>query len=114
FVKSAAFVPMLFERQEDTMLAIERLPDSAIKDRARLVLPENARLVVWVIINVEEWNPRETMPRTVLPPPAGGSPEPDIPNWAWHEYGNRVGFWRMPAVVDRCGLRAVLAVDGLC
>ena len=34
------------------------------------------------------------MPRTVLTPPAGGSPMPDVPNWAWHEYGNRVGFWR--------------------
>src|SRR5436190_6326235 len=87
FVTSEAVVAILFEHQEDTMLPIERLAYSAIKDRPRLVLPENARLVVWVIINVEEWNPRETMPRTVLPPPAGGSPEPDIPNWAWHEYG---------------------------
>ena len=44
--------------------------------------------------------PPETMPRTVLTPPAGGSPMPDIPNWAWHEYGNRVGFWRMLDVFD--------------
>ena len=109
---SEAFVAILFEHQEDTMLPIERLAYSAIKDRPRLVLPENARLVVWVIINVEEWNPRETMPRTVLPPPAGGSPEPDIPNWAWHEYGNRVGFWRMLEVLDRFGIRAVLAING--
>src|SRR5881628_3892501 len=76
-----SFVAILFQLQEDTMLPIERLDYSAIKDRPRLALPANARLVVWVIINVEEWNPRETMPRTVLPPPAGGSPEPDIPNW---------------------------------
>src|SRR5207247_3481331 len=92
------------------MLPIERLAYSAIKDRPRLVLPENARVVVWVIIHVEEWNPRETMPRTVLPPPAGGSPEPDLPHWAWHEYGNRVGLWRMLGVRDRFGIRPVLAI----
>ena len=94
------------------MLPHERIPYSAIKDRPRLVLPGGARLAVWVIINVEEWNPRETMPRTVLTPPAGGSPMPDIPNWAWHEYGNRVGFWRMLEVLDRLQIRAVLAING--
>ena len=94
------------------MLPHERIPYSAIKDRTRLVLPGGARLAVWVIINVEEWNPRETMPRTVLTPPAGGSPMPDIPNWAWHEYGNRVGFWRMLEVLDRLQIRAVLAING--
>ena len=25
---------------------------------------------------------------------------PDMPNWAWHEYGNRVGFWRFIKVFD--------------
>jgi len=94
------------------MLPNERIPYSAIKDRPRLVLPGGARLVVWVIINVEEWNPREPLPRTVLSPPAGGSPIPDIPNWAWHEYGNRVGFWRMLEVLDSFRIRAVLAING--
>jgi len=94
------------------MLPIERLEYSAIKDRPRMALPANSHLIVWVIINVEEWNPREPMPRTVLTPPAGGSPEPDIPNWAWHEYGNRVGFWRMLELLDRFRIRAVLAING--
>jgi allantoinase len=52
------------------------------------------------------------MPRTVLTPPAGGSPMPDIPNWAWHEYGNRVGFWRMLEVFDDLRVPAVLAING--
>jgi peptidoglycan/xylan/chitin deacetylase (PgdA/CDA1 family) len=52
------------------------------------------------------------MPRTVLTPPAGGSPMPDIPNWAWHEYGNRVGFWRMLEVFDALNVPAVLAING--
>ncbi len=94
------------------MLPTERIAYSAIVERDPLTLPGGARMVVWVIVNVEEWNPRETMPRTVLTPPAGGSPVPDIPNWAWHEYGNRVGFWRMLEVFDRLELPAVLAING--
>ena len=99
------------------MLPMERIDYSpidcpGINDRPRLVLPGGARLVVWVIINIEEWNPREALPRTVLSPPAGGSPVPDIPNWAWHEYGNRVGFWRMLEVLDRFQIRAALAING--
>ena len=37
---------------------------------------------------------------------------PDVPNWAWHEYGNRVGFWRMLEVLDRFQIRAALAING--
>ena len=94
------------------MLPTERIAYSPINDRPRLTLPDGARMVVWVIVNVEEWNPRETMPRTVLTPPAGGSPMPDIPNWAWHEYGNRVGIWRMFEVFDELRIPAVLAING--
>jgi allantoinase len=94
------------------MIPNERIAYSPIKDRKRLTLPGGARLVVWLIINIEEWNPREPMPRTVLTPPAGGSPDPDIPNWAWHEYGNRVGFWRMLEVIDRFKMPVVLAING--
>jgi peptidoglycan/xylan/chitin deacetylase (PgdA/CDA1 family) len=94
------------------MRPTERVPYSAITHRPRLTLPGDARLAVWVIVNVEEWNPLEPMPRTVLTPPAGGSPMPDIPNWAWHEYGNRVGFWRMLEVFDRLRIPAVLAING--
>jgi allantoinase len=94
------------------MLPTERLTYSAISERPVLTLPGKARMAVWVIVNVEEWDPKETMPRTVLTPPAGGAPMPDIPNWAWHEYGNRVGFWRMLEVLDRHQIKAVLAING--
>src|SRR5947209_9812399 len=94
------------------MLPTERLDFSAIAHRPKLMLPDGARLVVWVIVNVEEWDPTQPMPRTVLTPPAGGAPMPDIPNWAWHEYGNRVGFWRMLEAMDEHRIRAVLAVNG--
>ena len=94
------------------MLPTDRLDFSAIVQRPKLELPGGARLGVWVIVNVEESDPKEAMPRAVLSPPAGGTPMPDIPNWAWHEYGNRVGFWRMLEVFDEHRVRAVLAVNG--
>ena len=77
------------------MLPTDRIAYSAITERPPLKLPGGARMAVWVIVNVEEWDPKDVMPRTVLTPPAGGAPSPDIPNWCWHEYGNRVGFWRL-------------------
>jgi peptidoglycan/xylan/chitin deacetylase (PgdA/CDA1 family) len=80
-------------------------------DRPRLRLPRSARLAVWTIVNVEEWDIQGPMPRTVLPPPAGGSGVPDVPNWAWHDYGMRVGFWRLKAALDRYRIKATLAIN---
>jgi allantoinase len=94
------------------MLPSDRIAYSAISERAPLRLPNGARMAVWVIVNVEEWDPQQPMPRTVITPPAGGSPSPDIPNWCWHEYGNRVGFWRMLTVFDAFDIPAVLAING--
>jgi allantoinase len=94
------------------MLPADRIAYSAITERPPLKLPDGSRIAVWVIVNVEEWDPTQPMPRTVLTPPAGGSPMPDVPNWAWHEYGNRVGFWRFVEVLDAFAIPAVLAING--
>ena len=63
------------------MLPTERLAYSPITQRKPLKLPGKARMVVWTIVNVEAWDATQPRPRTVLTPPAGGSPMPDIPNW---------------------------------
>src|SRR5579864_6055998 len=103
---------MRFERPDIGMLPNERLDYSAIAARKPLQLPRGARMVVWTITNVEEWDPIQTMPRTVLTPPAGGSPMPDIPNWCWHEYGNRVGFWRLLEIFDAFKIPGVVNING--
>ena len=64
-----------------------------------------------VIVNVEEWPMDEPMARQVLPTPQGTSVIPDITNYAWYEYGLRVGFWRIKDVLDRHGLRATLSLN---
>ncbi len=89
----------------------ERIAYSAIADRDRLELPDGARLVVWPIVNVENWEIEKPMARTVLPPPGGTAVVPDLPNWAWHEYGMRVGFWRLKAALDRFGIKATLSIN---
>ena len=90
----------------------ERVPYSAIVDRPRLELPGGARLAVWTIVNVEEWSIERPMPRTVLSPPHGQPLLPDLPNWAWHEYGMRVGFWRFVEVLKNFDIKATLAING--
>jgi peptidoglycan/xylan/chitin deacetylase (PgdA/CDA1 family) len=90
----------------------ERVPYSAIVDRPQLKLPNGARVAVWTIVNVEEWSIERAMPRTVLPPPYGQPLLPDLPNWAWHEYGMRVGFWRFVDALNRFDVKATFAING--
>ena len=80
----------------------DRIPYQAQIDRPKLTLPGGKKLAVWVILNVEEWRIENAMPRTVLSPPMGQPLFPDVPNWSWHEYGMRAGFWRQfKALTDR-------------
>ena len=89
----------------------ERMRYSAIVDRPKLKLPGGARLVVWSIVNLEDWDIARPMARQVLPPPMGQSMTPDIPNWTWHEYGMRVGFWRFKALFDRQRITPTLSIN---
>ena len=90
----------------------ERFDYSAITSRRPFKLPKGARLAVWTIVNVEEWSIERNMPRTVLSPPYGQPLQPDLPNWSWHEYGMRVGYWRFLEVLNRLNLKATLAING--
>ena len=89
-----------------------RIPYQPIHLRPALRLPQDARVAVWTIVNVENWSPAAPMPRAVLPQPMGERLLPDIPNWAWHEYGMRVGFWRFLETLSARGVKATLAVNG--
>jgi allantoinase len=90
----------------------DRIPYSAIVDRPPLKLPDDGRVAVWTIVNVEEWSIERAMPRMVLSPPQGQPLLPDLPNWSWHEYGMRVGFWRFLEVLQKYSIPATLAING--
>ncbi|WP_406854219.1 polysaccharide deacetylase family protein [Alsobacter sp. KACC 23698] len=94
------------------MALSDRIPFQAIVDRPKLTLPGGARLAVWVILNVEEWRIERPMPRTVLPPPMGQPLLPDVPNWSWHEYGMRSGFWRQYEALTSRNIPTTLATNG--
>ncbi len=89
----------------------ERFEYSAIVDRPPLKLPDGARVVVSTVVNVENWDFNEAIPRQVMTTPAGAKALPDVPNWAWHEYGMRVGFWRLKAALDGFGVKATTSIN---
>ncbi len=93
------------------MLPRERAPYSAIVDRAPLRLPGGAGVAVWSIVNLEVWDIGKPMARQVIPAPTGQPLLPDVPNWSWHEYGMRVGFWRFHRLYERLGLRPTLSIN---
>lgn len=68
-------------------------------------------MIVWSVVNVEEWELNRAMARQASPAPMGVSPVPDMPNWTWHEYGMRVGFWRLKDALDRLGIRPTLSLN---
>ncbi len=71
---------------------------SPITERAPIHWPDGARVALWVVPNVEFYE-FEPAPNPLKPP--WGGRVPDVRNYAWRDYGNRVGFWRMLEVLDR-------------
>ncbi len=97
----------------EPLFPAQRLPYSSIIDRPRLKLPGSARVVVWPVVTIEHWDIKGPMPRQVLPAPTAAPVLPDIANWCWHEYGMRVGFWRLMQALDRHNMKATLSINGL-
>jgi allantoinase len=89
----------------------ERFEYSAIVDRRPWKLPRGARIAVWTIVNIEEWDIEKPMARQYLTAPQGVATVPDVPNWAWHEYGMRVGFWRLHEALTKRRIRATTSIN---
>ncbi len=93
------------------MIPTERAEFSAIVDREPLKLPNDARIIVWTIVNYEVWDISRPMARQVIPAPTGQVLLPDVPNWSWHEYGMRVGAWRFFDLFKKLDIRPTLALN---
>src|SRR5713101_8523369 len=89
----------------------DRFDYSPLPGRRPFKLPKGARIAVWTIVNVEEWDIEKPMARQYLPAPQGVTTVPDVPNWAWHDYGMRVGFWRLHEALTRRKLRATTSIN---
>jgi peptidoglycan/xylan/chitin deacetylase (PgdA/CDA1 family) len=67
-----------------------RYPYSAITRRADYAWPDAKRLAVYLGFNLEHFDFGAGLGAALGPT----SPEPDVLNYAWRDYGNRVGVWR--------------------
>ncbi|MCO6415421.1 hypothetical protein JYK14_04415 [Siccirubricoccus sp. KC 17139] len=43
--------------------------------------------------------------------PAPSGPQPDVLNYAWRDYGNRVGGWRLIELMDQLSLPATVLLN---
>ena len=77
-----------------------RFAYSAIRDRPPLQWPNGARLAVYIGFNLEHFAFGEGLGARIAP----ASPEPDVLNFSWREYGNRVGVWRCLDLFDELAL----------
>ena len=93
------------------MLPRERIDYVPIDRRPPLRLPDGARLVIWPVLALEDWDISRPMARTVISPPQGQPLLPDVPNWSWHEYGMRVGFWRLKRLYERLGISPTVTLN---
>jgi len=81
---------------------------SAIVTSPPLRWPNDARVAVWVIPNIEHFH--IDRPGTALRPESAQQ-APDVYNFAWRDYGLRVGIWRLMAILDKYGVRATVALN---
>jgi allantoinase len=84
-----------------------RFEDSPIIRRPKLEWPNGARLAFWIAVNVEHYRFDELGLSLYSAP----GRIPDVLNYAWREYGPRVGFWRIMNVLDKFKMRASIAIN---
>jgi allantoinase len=89
----------------------ERYDDSFIFERKPFKWPGNNTIAVWFAPNVEVWRYDSAAGASISPNPTGRVP--DVFNYAWREYGMRVGLWRIADVFDEAGVKATVALNSL-
>jgi allantoinase len=95
--------------QPKSVRRADRYDDSFIFERKPFKWPGNKTLAVWIAPNVEVWHYDS-------PAGTGVSPNvrnivPDVINYAWREYGIRVGLWRLADALDKAGVKATVALN---
>jgi len=81
------------------LLSHGRYAFSGIVNRPKYEWPGGKKLAVYVAVNIEQFCFGQGLGGKI-----GGSPpnpkEPYILNFAWRDYGNRVGVWRLKSLLD--------------
>ena len=87
----------------------DRVDYSPIIDRPIIKWPNGARVALWISPNVEhyEYMPDDDAART----PWSRTPFPDVQQYSYRDYGNRVGFWRMLETLDKYNIRSCVSLN---
>ena len=78
-----------------------------ITRRPRYRWPGGAGLAVYLGFNIEHFAFGEGLGANIGP----ASPQPDVLNYSWREYGNRVGAWRCLDLFDSLGMPAAALIN---
>ena len=84
-----------------------RYPYSAIAQRPVYDWPDGKRLAIYVAVNLEHFAFGEGLGAELAP----GGPQPDVLNFAWRDYGNRVGAWRMLELFDALAMPTAVLLN---
>ena len=87
-------------RWPDLLPHHDRFDYRPITQRPDYRWPNGARLAVYLGFNLEHFAFGDGLGARIGP----ASPEPDVLNHGWREYGNRVGAWRCLELFDTLGL----------
>lgn len=85
----------------------DRYPYSPITARPAYDWPEGRRLAVYIGLNLEWFSFGEGLGAELAP----GGPQPDILNYAWRDYGNRVGVFRLAELFSELNWPVSLLVN---
>jgi peptidoglycan/xylan/chitin deacetylase (PgdA/CDA1 family) len=99
------------ERRSTAIRRPERYDDTFIFERKPFTWPGGKTLAVWIIPNVEVW--QFDSPAGAAISPNTTNRVPDVINYAWRDYGIRVGLWRIADVLDSAGIRATVALNAM-
>ena len=85
----------------------DRFDYQAIHQRKTYRWPNGAGLAVYLGFNLEHFAFGEGLGAGIGP----ASPQPDVLNYSWREYGNRVGAWRCLDLFDSLGLPTAALIN---
>jgi allantoinase len=88
-----------------------RIPYRLAGNKTRLPPFGDKRILVQLVVNMEHWRFDHPMPRGISTPPQGRHSVPDVPNFAWAEYGMRVGMQRIFELFESRGLPATASIN---
>lgn len=80
---------------------------SPITQRSKFAWPEGNGLAVYIALNLEHYAFGEGLAEELVT----GMKQPDVLNYSWRDYGNRVGAWRLRDLFDALAMPVTVLVN---